>query len=152
VTPVDDPPPPSHPHPPDLPQGDACSLPPGIGTFDAVLAANLLCRVPSPAACLNEIDAALNPGGILVLTSPFTWLEEYTDKDKWLGGRATAGAGGGPLRCADALKGALAAKGYSVLDEGKVGVFWGGQVGTQVASVVGAQGRRSDWRAFVWSG
>lgn len=88
-----------------------------------MLAANLLCRVPSPAACLSEIDAALNPGGILVLTSPFTWLEEYTDRSKWVGGRREdAGPDGAPLRCADALKAALGAKGYTVLDEGKVGL------------------------------
>ncbi len=28
----------------------------------------------------------LNPGGLLVLASPYTWLEEYTEKSKWLGG------------------------------------------------------------------
>ncbi len=98
-------------------QGDACALPPGLGTFNAVLGANLLCRVPSPAACLDQITAALAPGGLLVLTSPFTWLEEYTDRAAWLG--ATYGSDGEPLRCADALKAALAARGFSVLDEGR---------------------------------
>jgi SAM-dependent methyltransferase len=49
-------------------QGDACALPAGLGTFDAVLAANLLCRVPDPQACLAGIADALNPGGVLVLT------------------------------------------------------------------------------------
>jgi hypothetical protein len=29
-------------------QGDACKLPADLGTFDAILAANLLCRVPDP--------------------------------------------------------------------------------------------------------
>jgi len=103
-------------------QGDACSLPPGIGRFDACLAANLLCRVPSPLACLQEIDAALNPGAVLVLTSPFTWLEEYTDRSKWVGGRRdVGGADGRPVRCAEALKATLAGMGYTVLTEGKVG-------------------------------
>ncbi|GBF99408.1 hypothetical protein Rsub_12240, partial [Raphidocelis subcapitata] len=102
-------------------QGDACALPPGLGSFDAVLAANLLCRVPSPAACLAEIDRALAPGGVLVLTSPFTWLEEYTERSKWVGGRAgEAGPDGRPLRCADALKATLKGMGYSIADEGKI--------------------------------
>lgn len=29
-------------------QGDACSLDPSLGTFDVVLMANLLCRLPNP--------------------------------------------------------------------------------------------------------
>jgi SAM-dependent methyltransferase len=99
-------------------QGDACALPANLGKFNAVLAANLLCRVPDPAACLAEMDAALNPGGLLVLTSPFTWLEEYTAKSRWLG--ATYDAQGKPRRCADALKEKLGDMGYEVLDEGKV--------------------------------
>ena len=102
-----------------FPQGDACKLPAGLGRFDAVLAANLLCRVPDPQACLQGIAEALNPGGVLVLTSPFTWMEDYTAKSKWLGGRA--GADGAPLRCADALKAVTAELGFTVLEEGKVG-------------------------------
>ena len=31
------------------------------------------------------------PGGLLVITSPYTWLEEYTEKNKWLGGRREHG-------------------------------------------------------------
>ena len=104
-------------------QGDACALPPGLGEFDALLAANLLCRVPNPAACLDEMARSLRPGGVLVMTSPFTWLEEYTERAKWVGGRrdggGEGGGGGGPLRCADALKAALKARGFVVLDEGR---------------------------------
>jgi hypothetical protein len=33
----------------------------------------------------------IHPGGLLVLTSPYTWLEEYTPKAKWLGGRREHG-------------------------------------------------------------
>jgi SAM-dependent methyltransferase len=99
-------------------QGDACALPAGLGTFDAVLAANLLCRVPDPQTCLQGIADALNPGGVLVLTSPFTWMEDYTAKSEWVGGRV--GEDGKPLRCADALKAAMAELGFTVLEEGKV--------------------------------
>jgi hypothetical protein len=31
------------------------------------------------------------PGGLLVITSPYTWLEEYTPREKWLGGRREHG-------------------------------------------------------------
>ena len=30
-------------------------------------------------------------GGILVLTSPYTWLESFTKKEEWLGGYREAG-------------------------------------------------------------
>ncbi|MFM9010217.1 MAG: SAM-dependent methyltransferase, partial [Planctomycetota bacterium] len=37
------------------------------------------------------IVARIRPGGMLVITSPYTWLEEYTPKAKWVGGRREAG-------------------------------------------------------------
>lgn len=49
-----------------------------------------------------------------MLTSPFTWLEDYTEKGKWIGGREVEG--GGKLRCADALKQTLDAMGYDVCE------------------------------------
>lgn len=33
----------------------------------------------------------MNPGGLLVLLSPYTWLEEFTPKEHWLGGRKVDG-------------------------------------------------------------
>lgn len=51
-------------------QGDACMLPEALGRFDACLAANLLCRVPDPHQCLQQIDARLNPGALLVCAKP----------------------------------------------------------------------------------
>ena len=68
-------------------QGDACALDVTFdGTFDAVLASNLLCRLPRPADFLRRVPALLRPGGIFVLASPYSWLEEYTPKSEWLGG------------------------------------------------------------------
>lgn len=67
-------------------QGDAMNLPPQIGSFDFVLMANLIDRLSNPARCLRTIGAHLNPGGILAITSPYTWLAEYTPKENWLGG------------------------------------------------------------------
>lgn len=36
-------------------QGDACALRPDLPRFDAVLAANLLCRLPDPQAFLDRL-------------------------------------------------------------------------------------------------
>lgn len=67
-------------------QGDACALRGDLGVFDFVLMANLIDRLPDPAKCLAAIPAHISPGGWLVVTSPYTWLEEYTPREKWLGG------------------------------------------------------------------
>lgn len=64
--------------------GDAMIPNPALGIFDVVLAANLLDRVPDPAALLAQMPHRLRRGGTLVLTSPYTWLEDYTPKDRWL--------------------------------------------------------------------
>merc|ERR1712137_516612 len=66
--------------------GDACNLDTSLGTFDAVLASNLLCRLPDPMKFLNRLPTLLNPSGVIVLVSPYSWLEEYTPQEKWLGG------------------------------------------------------------------
>ncbi len=66
--------------------GDACRLRDGLGTFDAALLINLIDRLPDPVACLDRLPALLAPGGQLVVASPYTWLEEYTAFDRWLGG------------------------------------------------------------------
>ena len=73
-------------------QGDACALPKyaenkiGFGTYDGVILANLLCRLPNPMACLNAMPEVVNNGGIVVMVTPFSWLEEFTPRNKWLGG------------------------------------------------------------------
>jgi putative 4-mercaptohistidine N1-methyltranferase len=67
-------------------KGDACALRPDLGTFDLVLMANLLDRLPDPAQCLALLPGLISSGGRLVLTSPYTWLEEYTPRAKWLDG------------------------------------------------------------------
>jgi putative 4-mercaptohistidine N1-methyltranferase len=65
--------------------GDALNLRPDLGHFDVVLAANLLDRVPRPRELLRAFSDLVRSGGQLVLTSPYTWLAEYTPPDEWLG-------------------------------------------------------------------
>jgi len=67
-------------------QGDACNLKSSYSGYDLVLAANLIDRLYDPLLFLENIHKRMNPGGILMLTSPYTWLEEHTKKENWLGG------------------------------------------------------------------
>ncbi|BDY04969.1 5-histidylcysteine sulfoxide synthase [Ferrimonas sp. YFM] len=67
-------------------QGDACNLKPQFSGYDLVLASNLLDRLAEPSRFLDLIGDRLNPGGLLVLVSPYTWLEEFTPRENWLGG------------------------------------------------------------------
>ena len=67
-------------------QGDACNLKPIFSGYDLILAANLIDRLYSPAQFLTTVHARLNPGGLLMLASPYTWLEEHTKREDWIGG------------------------------------------------------------------
>jgi len=59
-------------------QGDAMNLPEDLGSFDRVHAANLICRLPEPLKLLNRLPNLVRSGGMLVLATPCTWLDEFT--------------------------------------------------------------------------
>ncbi len=86
-------------------QADACNLPEKFTGYDLVLAANLIDRLYAPRKFLATIHERMLPGGVLVLTSPYTWDEAYTKKEEWLGGYRDAGE---PVWTLDALKEILA--------------------------------------------
>nr|WP_229796938.1 5-histidylcysteine sulfoxide synthase [Alishewanella tabrizica] len=67
-------------------QGDACNLKPQFTGYDLVLAANLIDRLYQPSRFLAEMAPRINAGGLLIIASPYTWLEEHTPKHEWLGG------------------------------------------------------------------
>lgn len=67
-------------------QGDACDLNATFTGYDLVLAGNLIDRLYDPARFLTRIHQRLNEGGLLVIASPYTWLEEYTPREAWVGG------------------------------------------------------------------
>ena len=69
--------------------GDALRLRSDLGTFDFILAANLIDRVHSPKELLAVLRRLLNPGGHLLIASPYTWLSEFTPTQEWLGGIQT---------------------------------------------------------------
>lgn len=67
-------------------QGDACNLGQQFKNYDFILAANLIDRLYSPGKFLDEVHHRLNPGGVLMIASPYTWLGEQTPREEWLGG------------------------------------------------------------------
>ena len=81
--------------------GDATRLRPGLGEFDVVLAANLIDRLDAPMRFLKQLPDLLRPGGQFILASPYTWLDSYTPRKNWLGGRSR---GGRPVKTFDSLR------------------------------------------------
>jgi len=67
-------------------QGDACNLKSQYRGFDLIFAGNLLDRLYDPQKFLASIPSRLNSGGVFILTSPYSWQEESTPRDKWIGG------------------------------------------------------------------
>ncbi len=82
-------------------RGDAVNLPSGLGLFDVILMANLIDRLGHPRKCLAQMRHFLRPGGRLLITSPYTWLVEYTPRRRWLGGFVRQGR---PVRTFDTLR------------------------------------------------
>jgi len=67
-------------------QGDACNLKSLYQGYDLIFAGNLIDRLYNPKKFLKSMAERLNPNGLLILSSPYTWLEEYTPKEQWIGG------------------------------------------------------------------
>jgi putative 4-mercaptohistidine N1-methyltranferase len=70
---------------------DACNLPQDLGAFDLILLNNLIDRLPNPRRCIESLPNLTNPGGTVMITSPYTWLIQYTSIDQWLGGNIRDG-------------------------------------------------------------
>ncbi|GBG29065.1 N-acetyltransferase 9-like protein [Hondaea fermentalgiana] len=69
--------------------GDACDLGAisAVSTsapYHAALLANLLCRLPDPAACLQQLSSLMAPQSVILIVSPYSWMENFTPRDKWL--------------------------------------------------------------------
>ncbi|MGW8161866.1 MAG: putative 4-mercaptohistidine N1-methyltransferase, partial [Desulfobulbales bacterium] len=67
-------------------QADACNLKPLYQGYDLVVGANLIDRLYAPRRFLRILHERVNPQGIVVLASPYTWMENFTEKEEWLGG------------------------------------------------------------------
>jgi len=86
-------------------RGDAMNLREDLGAFDAVLLANLIDRLRDPRRCLARLPSLVKPGGQLVIASPYTWIEEFTPRENWIGG---AEPNGRPVATREALQSFLA--------------------------------------------
>ncbi|CAJ1346414.1 unnamed protein product [Effrenium voratum] len=53
--------------------------------FDLILACNVLCRLRRPRQWLASLPTSLSPQGVVVLVTPFAWLEAFTPRAEWLG-------------------------------------------------------------------
>ena len=67
-------------------QGDACNLKDLYTGYDLIFCSNLIDRLYYPQKFLDDVPNRVNQNGLLVLLSPYTWLEDYTPKKNWLGG------------------------------------------------------------------
>jgi putative 4-mercaptohistidine N1-methyltranferase len=85
-------------------QGDALALRSDLGAFDVVLLANLVDRLPDPRRCLGLLPSLVRPRGQVILTTPCTWLEDYTARAHWLGGIEQDGH---PVRTLETLQAVL---------------------------------------------
>ena len=83
---------------------DAMNLDATLNSYDLVIAVNLIDRLHTPLDFLNEIPKRINKDGILLIASPYTWLEEFTKKENWLGGYIKDGI---EVKTLDGLKASL---------------------------------------------
>jgi putative 4-mercaptohistidine N1-methyltranferase len=66
--------------------GDACNLAAEHRDYDLIFAGNLIDRLQDPAAFLSGLHNRLSANGTLVISSPYTLLEDFTPRAKWIGG------------------------------------------------------------------
>ena len=60
--------------------GDASNIDKSLGKFSLIFGGNLIDRLYDPASFLTQISEFLEPNGVLILTSPYSWLEDFTPK------------------------------------------------------------------------
>jgi putative 4-mercaptohistidine N1-methyltranferase len=72
-------------------QGDALALREDLGAFDAALMANLIDRLKDPRRLFERLPSLVAQGGQLVIASPYTWMQDFTPRENWLGGFEQAG-------------------------------------------------------------
>lgn len=94
-------------------QADAANLKPRFTGYDLIFTGNMLDRMVNPTDFLTSIHERLNPDGLLIITSPYTWLETFTKKENWLGGIRKDGE---PCYTLQGLKNVLAPR-FKMLDE-----------------------------------
>lgn len=84
---------------------DACNLGAEYAGYDLIFAGNLIDRLQDPRSFLASVHRHLAEDGVLVISSPYTLLEEYTPKTNWVGGYTRNGK---PFTVQDGMKELLA--------------------------------------------
>lgn len=89
--------------------GDAHHIDDKYNNYDLVIACNLIDRLHTPLLFLDNIHKRMNKNGLLFIIDPYTWLEEYTDVSKWIGGKYIVDKNGNKIeyKTEDALKDVL---------------------------------------------
>jgi len=68
-------------------QADACNIDVyKHGTFDVVLAANVLEKLYAPGQFLQELHSFVAPGGLAIISTTSDWDVEVTPRENWIGG------------------------------------------------------------------
>lgn len=88
-------------------KGDAHKLESKYKDYDCIIACNLIDRLHSPLLFLDNVDKIMTNNAILILLDPYTWLQDYTDKSKWIGAKIIDNK---PVSTFDALKQILSPK------------------------------------------
>jgi putative 4-mercaptohistidine N1-methyltranferase len=101
--------------------GDACRLAEmsadgTLDSYDGVVMSNLICRLPDPMSCLNGLPQVVNMGGVVVMVTPFSWLEVFTPRSKWLGGFYDPDTKA-PIRSKNTLKAIMEDRGFEKIHE-----------------------------------
>ena len=67
-------------------QGDAVNLKPIFNHYDVILLQQVLEQSYAPKTILNNIAQRLNKNGLVIIASNYTFDEQVTPKEQWLGG------------------------------------------------------------------
>jgi len=55
-------------------------------SFDLITVLNVIDCVPDPEVFLTSLYSSLNPGGFMLVTSPYSWGSDDVPVDRWIGG------------------------------------------------------------------
>lgn len=72
-------------------QQDAMNMKPIYTGYDVIVAVNLIDRLSNPALFIDELVNRVASKGLVIISSPYTWLESFTPKENWLGGKKVNG-------------------------------------------------------------